>query len=100
MTVINKQLLADIGIILSDEEYASFSKEYEAELDARIVNEIVESLSPEQLIQLNHYKNGPEQELQRWLHENVPKLSEIVEQETSILLGDIAESSEGFNDNS
>lgn len=100
MTVINKQLLADVGIYLSDEEYESFSKEYEAELDNRIVDEIVDGLTPKQLEQLSHHKEGPEHELQEWLAANVPNLKDIVEQETAILIGEVAESSEAFNDNS
>ncbi|NCU38099.1 hypothetical protein EOL96_03540 [Candidatus Saccharibacteria bacterium] len=97
MTVINKQFLASIGITLNDEDYAVFTEQYEATLDARIVDEIVNELTPTQLQELAEYKNRSEYELQQWLTDNVPDLSQIVEEEIAILLGEIAESSDAFD---
>ena len=97
MTVITKQLLADIGISLDDSAYAQFTKQYEAELDSRIVNEIVDELDTEQLRELTRFKDsGDDAGLQRWLVENVPDLDKIVEEEMAILLGEIAENSDSF----
>ena len=97
MTVITRQLLADIGIQLDDAAYAQFSKQYEAELDDRIVNEIVEELDTEQLQELTRFKDaGNDEALQQWLIANVPDLDKIVEEEMAILLGEIAENSESF----
>lgn len=97
MTVITRQLLADIGISLDDAAYVQFTEQYEAELDNRIVNEIVDELDTEQLRELTRFKDsGDDAELQRWLVENVPDLDKIVEEEMAILLGEIAENSESF----
>ena len=97
MTVITRQLLADIGISLDDAAYVQFTEQYEAELDNRIVNEIVDELDTEQLRELTRFKDsGDDAELQRWLVENVPDLDKIVEEEMAILLGEIAENSELF----
>ena len=97
MTVITRQLLADIGISLDDAAYVQFTEQYEAELDNRIVNEIVDELDTEQLCELTRFKdNGDDAGLQRWLIENVPDLDKIVEEEMAILLGEIAENSELF----
>jgi hypothetical protein len=97
MTVITRQLLADIGISLDDAAYVQFTEQYEAELDNRIVNEIVDELDTEQLRELTRFKdNSDDAGLQRWLIENVPDLDKIVEEEMAILLGEIAENSELF----
>ena len=97
MTVITRQLLADIGISLDDAAYVQFTEQYEAELDNRIVNEIVDELDTEQLRELTRFKdNSDDAGLQRWLIENVPDLDKIVEEEMAILLGEIAENSESF----
>ena len=97
MTVIPRQLLADIGISLDDAAYVQFTEQYEAELDNRIVNEIVDELDTEQLRELTRFKdNSDDAGLQRWLIENVPDLDKIVEEEMAILLGEIAENSELF----
>ena len=97
MTVITRQLLADIGISLDDAAYVQFTEQYEAELDNRIVNEIVDELDTEQLRELSRFKDsGDDAGLQRWLIENVPDLDKIVEEEMAILLGEIAENSELF----
>ena len=97
MTVITRQLLADIGVQLDDAAYAQFSQQYEAELDTRIVNEIVEELDAEQLQELTRFKDaGDDEGLQQWLLTNVPDLDKIVEEEMAILLGEIAENSELF----
>ena len=97
MTVITRQLLADIGISLDDAAYVQFTEQYEAELDNRIVNEIVDELDTEQLRELSRFKDSDDDAgLQRWLIENVPDLDKIVEEEMAILLGEIAENSELF----
>ena len=97
MTVITRQLLADIGISLDDAAYVQFTEQYEAELDNRIVNEIVDELDTEQLRELTRFKDsGDDAGLQRWLVENVPDLDKIVEEEMAILLGEIAENSDSF----
>ena len=97
MTVITRQLLADIGISLDDAAYVQFTEQYEAELDNRIVNEIVDELDTEQLRELTRFRdNSDDAGLQRWLIENVPDLDKIVEEEMAILLGEIAENSELF----
>ena len=97
MTVITRQLLADIGISLDDAAYVQFTEQYEAELDNRIVNEIVDELDTEQLRELTRFKDsGDDAGLQQWLIDNVPDLDKIVEEEMAILLGEIAENSELF----
>ena len=97
MTVITRQLLADIGISLDDAAYVQFTEQYEAELDNHIVNEIVDELDTEQLRELTRFKDsGDDAGLQRWLVENVPDLDKIVEEEMAILLGEIAENSDSF----
>ena len=93
MAILTKEFLNDIGAHMDDATLEQFSANYETELDNRVINEIIDELTPEQAEQLTHYKNAGEQALQQWLAENVPNLAEIIDQETAILLGEIAEHS-------
>ena len=95
-SLLNKQLLDDIGITLSDEDNARLSEHFETTLDERVAQEIVIELDDTQLTQLTELRNGPEAELGAWLQANVPDLKEIIEDETAILLGELAENSEKF----
>ena len=88
---------AGLALALASVAKQADDEQYEAELDNRIVNEIVDELDTEQLRELTRFKdNGDDAGLQRWLIENVPDLDKIVEEEMAILLGEIAENSELF----
>lgn len=97
MPFITASLLANIGIHLTSSELELFNEQYEAELDKRIVDEIIDELAPDQINELIALKNAPSGELQAWLVKNVPDLEEIVEEEVAILLGEIAEHSDSIN---
>lgn len=96
MPLLNKTFLNEIGITLTPAEEKALSEQYEATLNDRVTTEIVESLTPAQLGQLEQYKNAPDDQLQQWLVANVPSLNEIIEDEVAILLGEIAENSDKF----
>lgn len=96
MAIITRQFLTDIGVEMSEADFAAFSEHFESELDERIVNEIVDELSPEQAEELTVYKQKSDEELQQWLVENVEDLGEIINEEVTILLGEIAENSQSL----
>lgn len=98
MALITQKLLQDIGISLSEEQAAALDQHFEGELDTRVINEIAEELDDAQLEQLTQLKNGSDEQLMQWLQVNVPDLNEIIEDETAILLGELAENSEHFSE--
>lgn len=97
MALLDKALLNDLGIELSEQDYLSLADHFDNTLRDRVIAEIVEELSPEQAEQLATMQNVDDSQLQAWLTANVPSLSEIVSDEIDILLGELAENSEAFN---
>lgn len=94
MPILDKTLLEDLGIILSDEDFQSLAKHFESTLDKRVINEIVLELSPEQAEELSHMQESSDTDVTEWLRTNVPNLADIVSDEIDILLGELAEDSE------
>ncbi len=94
MAILNKEILEQLGIQLTEEEYASLAEHFESTLDERVINEIVLSLTPEQAQELSTLQQSNDDELLAWLQSNVPELSDIVSDEVDILLGELAEHSE------
>lgn len=92
--LLSKQFLKDIGLSLDDQTYGALSEHYEQTLSDRVISEIVNELNEAQLLELQSLKNTEPGVLQNWLVVNVPQLSEIIEDEIAILLGEIAESSD------
>jgi hypothetical protein len=95
MTILTKAILEDIGVELSQSDYESLSEHFDTTLQERIFNEIVEELTDEQAQDLAKLKSGPDEQIASWLTTNVPAptLKEIVDDEVSILLGELAENS-------
>lgn len=92
MGVITKQLIDDLGVIMSDQNLEVLSEHFETTLDNRVVDEIAQELNVDQLKQLNAIREqGTDEELGEWLKQNVPDLKEIIDDETAILLGELAD---------
>jgi hypothetical protein len=99
MALLDRTLLKDLGIELTDQDYQQLSEHFDTTLRDRVIKEIVEELSPEQAQQLAQMQGAPDEQLLEWLRANVPNFKEIVSDEIDILLGEIAENSEAFDDN-
>lgn len=100
MALLDKTLLHDLGIELSDQDYQALEEHFDSTLRDRVIAEIVEELTAEQAEQLATMQNANDDQLQAWLTANVPNLGEIVSDEVDILLGELAEGSEAFNSGS
>lgn len=61
-----------------------------------MTNELIAELSDEQVDELAALRGGTDEELAAWLKQNVPDLKEIIEDETAILLGELAEHSDSL----
>ncbi|USN96567.1 MAG: hypothetical protein H6797_05925 [Candidatus Nomurabacteria bacterium] len=94
MSLLNKQFLQSLGIELDDQTFEAFDEHFEATLQERVVDAIVDGLDEQQLEQLSAVREqgGDAVAMQTWLQANVPDLSQIVQSEVDILLGDLAES--------
>lgn len=97
MALLDREILDDLGIRLSDEDYQSLSEHFDTTLRARVIDEIVEELTPEQAEQLAQLQGASDDQLLEWLRANVPAFGEIVSDEVDILLGELAEGSESLN---
>lgn len=100
MALLDRTILNDLGIEMSDQDYELLAEHFETTLRTRVIGEIVEELTPEQAQQLADMQNASDDELLAWLQANVPDFKDIVSDEVDILLGELAENSESFNNGS
>lgn len=96
MPLLSKELLEQIGVTMSPEDQELLSEHFETTLDERVTNELIAELSDEQVDQLAALRDGSNEALATWLKENVPELKAIIEDETAILLGELAEHSDNL----
>lgn len=88
---IKKEDLDTVGITLADDQVVEFLAHANETLEERIGVEITASLDEEQVDQMIEVQqSGDDAALQAWLIQNVPDLNEIVQDETDILLGELA----------
>lgn len=89
---ITQKTLEDAGIDLTGEDIVALLVHLNEELQDRVGTEITDSLSDEQVkTMLNMQDNASEQELAQWMHDNVPDMEAIVDDEIALLLGEIVE---------
>lgn len=99
MALLSKTLLKDLGIELNEQDYELLSEHFDTTLRSRVIEEIVEELTPEQAQELSTLQGTSDEHLLAWLTSNVPNFNEIVSDEVDILLGELAENSEAFSSN-
>ncbi len=99
-TIITKEQLNSIGINLPDEEMHALIEHAEDTINERISEEIIDSLDDEQLEQLASMQEGdtPAEQIEEWVMARVPDYQEIVEDNTAIVLGELAESVEEISE--
>lgn len=98
MPFLTREFLAELDIKLDDASYEALADHFESTLHERVINEIIEELTPEQAEQLAQMQQSDDESLQAWLKQTVPDLSDIVSDEVDILLGEIAENSDAMSD--
>lgn len=96
MAIITKDFLSQIGVEITKEDIEKLSDYFETTLDKRVMDSIVAELDDEQLAKLQQMKDGSDEQLIDWLNINVPALQNIIKEETDILLGEVAEHSDGL----
>ena len=97
MKPLTKDFLQSLGISLDDQSYPVFVEHFNATLQGRIIESIIDSLDDEQVDTLSQMRDSADsEELWQWVQRTVPELPEIIQQETDILLGELAEHSENI----
>lgn len=91
---ISKEFLTSIGVDVDDATYDQLIEHFGETLENRIVEEVVNSLSDEQVEELAKLNDQSGADLQAWIKENVPQLQEIAQDEVDILLGELAENAD------
>lgn len=88
---ITQQDLDAVSITVAEDEVEAYLAEANQTLADRIGAEITDSLTDEEIDEMVAVQEGGDPAaLQAWLIANVPELSEIVQDEVDILLGELA----------
>lgn len=97
-TMITKAQLSSVGINLPDDQAQALIQHVEETVNERISEEIVDSLDDAQLAELVALQDGdvPAEQLEAWIRERVPEYDEIVEDNVTIVLGELVENSEAI----
>jgi hypothetical protein len=95
--IITKDLLAGMGIKLEGAEMDALVEQSNATLQERIGAEITLSLDDEKLQELIKLQTSNPDAVEKWLTDNIPELTEIIEDERDILLGEIVENTDTLN---
>lgn len=97
MALLTPNLLTELGINLSDQDYSLLANHFETTLNERVINEIVLGLTTDQARGLADLENASDEEILTWLKGNVPDIADIVADEIDILLGEVADNSEAIS---
>ena len=97
-TMITKAQLNSVGINLPDDQVQALIQHVEETVNERISEEIVDSLDDAQLAELVALQDGdvPAEQLEAWIRERVPEYDEIVEDNVTIVLGELVENSDAI----
>lgn len=97
-TIITKQQLNSVGIDLPDDQMQALIEHVEETVNERIGEEIVDSLDDTQLKELVALQdsNAPAEQIDAWIREHVADYDEIIEDNVTIVLGDLVANSDAI----
>lgn len=96
---ITKDTLVNLGINLEGKDVNSLLTHLNDTLEERVGAELTEALDDNQLkTLLDLQEKASDDEVGEWLKANVPEFDQIVQDEIDIMLGELAENTEGIND--
>jgi hypothetical protein len=97
-TIVTKAQLNSIGISLPDDQMQALIQHVEETINERISEEVVESLSDDQLKELVKLQtsNAPAEEIDTWIREHISEYDEIIEDNVAIVLGELVENSDAI----
>ena len=86
--------IRDLGVTLNDDALEKLVSELNEKVDNMIGNEIITSLTPEDVDALADMQDkASEDEIGQWISEHVPDYGEIIEDNRNIVLGDFVDES-------
>ena len=95
---ITEDALKQLGINLEGQDVTSLLAHLNETLEERVGAEITEALNDDQLqTLLDLQEKASEQEVGEWMKTNVPEFEQIIQDEIDIVLGELAENSDGIN---
>lgn len=97
-TIVTKAQLNSIGVNLLDDQMQALIQHVEETINERISEEVVESLTDEQLAELVKMQdsNVSAEEIDAWIRERIPEYDEIIEDNVTIVLGELVENSDAI----
>ncbi|WP_369000520.1 DUF5663 domain-containing protein [Candidatus Nanosynbacter sp. TM7-074] len=97
-TIVTKAQLNSIGVNLPDDQMQALIQHVEETINERISEEVVESLTDEQLAELVKMQdsNVSAEEIDAWIRERIPEYDEIIEDNVAIVLGELVENSDAI----
>lgn len=97
-TIVTKAQLNSIGVNLPDDQMQALIQHVEETINERISEEVVESLTDEQLAELVKMQdsNVSAEEIDAWIREQIPEYDEIIEDNVAIVLGELVENSDAI----
>ena len=97
-TIVTKAQLNSIGVNLPDDQMQALIQHVEETINERISEEVVESLTDEQLAELVKMQdsNVSAEEIDAWIRERMPEYDEIIEDNVAIVLGELVENSDAI----
>lgn len=97
-TIVTKAQLNSIGISLPDDQMQALIQHVEETINERISEEVVESLSDDQLKELVELQTGnvSAEEIDAWIRKHVPEYDQIIEDNVAIVLGELVENSDAI----
>lgn len=97
-TIVTKAQLNSVGINLPDDQMQALIQHVEETINERISEEVVESLTDEQLAELVKMQdsNAPAEEIDAWIRERILEYDEIIEDNVTIVLGELVENSDAI----
>lgn len=96
--IITREVLESAGINLDGKDVDALIDHLNQTLEERVGAEITNSLTDDQLKEmLDLQENGSDEQLFDWMNVNVPEMDSLVQDETNIILGELAEESDGLN---
>jgi hypothetical protein len=95
---ITKESLLALGINLEGKDVDSLLAHLNDTLEERVGAEITEALDDTQLKTLvDLQEKASDEEVGQWMQANVPEFEQIVQDEIDIVLGELAENTDGIN---
>jgi hypothetical protein len=95
---ITKESLLALGINLEDQDIDSLLSHLNDTVEEQIGTEITESLNDDQLTELvDLQETATDEQLAEWIAAHVPDYQTIVQDNIDIVLGELAENSDGIN---